>query len=158
MVVSVLCDMCKDSIKDAFFEMNKLPKKEPINFCKLYDNEGTTQVLLRSDYFINPTVWYLLFGLNLITSIPVTITRAPNGSERSGWYAQRLLQGHFFRDEQFPNKESIYFCKIYGNEGTSQLLLRSDHFINPTVWYPVFAVNFISNILVIISYHKGIQW
>ena len=41
MIVSVLCDMRKDSIKDTFFEMNKFPKKEPLNFCKPYDNEGT---------------------------------------------------------------------------------------------------------------------
>ena len=41
MIVSVLCDMRKDSIKDTFLEMNKFPKKEPLNFCKPYDNEGT---------------------------------------------------------------------------------------------------------------------
>ena len=74
MVVSVLCDMRKDSFKDNFFEMNKLPKKEPINFCKFYDNEGTTQLLLRSDHFINPTVWYFVFDLNFMTSIPMMIT------------------------------------------------------------------------------------
>ena len=56
MLVSVPCDMRKDSIKDTFFEKNEFPKKEPTGFCKTYDNEGTTQMLLRSDRFINPTV------------------------------------------------------------------------------------------------------
>ena len=57
MVVSVVpCDMRTDSFKDTFFEMSKFPMKEPINFCKFYDSEGTTQLLLRSDHFINPTI------------------------------------------------------------------------------------------------------
>ena len=34
MVMSVLFDMRKKSFKDTFFEMNKFPKKEPINFVK----------------------------------------------------------------------------------------------------------------------------
>ena len=67
-VVSVPCDIRKDSFKDSFFEMNKFPMKEPINFCKFYDNEGTTHLLLWSDHFINPTVWYLFFDLNFMTS------------------------------------------------------------------------------------------
>ena len=66
--------MCKDFFKEMFFEMNKFPKKEPINFCKFYDNEGATQLLLRSEHFINPTVWYLFFGLNFITSILVMMS------------------------------------------------------------------------------------
>ena len=41
MIVSVPCHMHKDSIKDTFFEMNKFPEKEPVNFCMPYDNEGT---------------------------------------------------------------------------------------------------------------------
>ena len=41
MIASVPCDMRKDSIKDTFFEMNKFPKEEPVNFCKPCDNEGT---------------------------------------------------------------------------------------------------------------------
>ena len=56
MVVSVLCDMRKDSFKDTFFEMNNFRNEEPINCCKFYDNEKTTQLLLRSDHFINPTI------------------------------------------------------------------------------------------------------
>ena len=40
MVVSIPCNMGKDSFKDTFFEMSKFPKKEPINLCKFYDNEG----------------------------------------------------------------------------------------------------------------------
>ena len=40
MIASVPCDMRKDSIKDTFFEMNKFPKDEPVNFCKPYDNAG----------------------------------------------------------------------------------------------------------------------
>ena len=74
MVVSALCDMRKDSLKDTFFEMNKLLKKEPIKFCRFYENEETSQLLSRSDHFINPIVWYLVFGLNCVTSIPVIIT------------------------------------------------------------------------------------
>ena len=65
MVVSVPCDMRKDYFKVTFFEMNKFPMKEPVNFCKFYDNEGTTQLLLQSDHFINATVWYLVFGIIL---------------------------------------------------------------------------------------------
>ena len=56
MLLSVSCDMCKDFFKERFFEMNKFPKKEPINFCKFSDNEGATQLLLRSDHSISPTV------------------------------------------------------------------------------------------------------
>ena len=74
MVASVLCDTRKDSFKDTFFEMSNLSKKEPINFCKFYDNEGTIQLLLQSDHFINHTVSYLVFGLNFMTSIPVMTT------------------------------------------------------------------------------------
>ena len=55
MVLSVPFDLRKDSFKDTFSEMNKFPKKEPINFCKCYDNEETTQVrsFHQSDHFIN---------------------------------------------------------------------------------------------------------
>ena len=55
MVVSVPCDMRKDSLINTFFKMNKFPKKEPINFCKFYDNEGNTQLLLQSEHFVNST-------------------------------------------------------------------------------------------------------
>ena len=56
MVFSVPFDMSKDNFKDTFFETNKFLKKEPINFCKFYDNERTTQLLLQSDHLINLTV------------------------------------------------------------------------------------------------------
>ena len=62
LVVSVPCDICKDSFKDTFFKMNKFPKKEPINFSKFYDNEGTTQLLLWSNHFISLTLCYLISG------------------------------------------------------------------------------------------------
>ena len=39
--------------------------------------------------------------------------------------------------------------------GATQLLLQSDHCINPTIWYLVLGLNFKTSILVIISYHKG---
>ena len=55
MVVSVPYDVRKGSFKETFFEINKSSKKEPINACKIYVNEGTTQLLLRSGHFINPT-------------------------------------------------------------------------------------------------------
>ena len=74
MTVRVPCDICKESIKDTYFEMDKFPMKEPINFCKFYDNERTSQLLLRSDHFIYPTVWYLVFGVNFMTSILVIIS------------------------------------------------------------------------------------
>ena len=74
MLLSVSCDMYKDFFKETFFEMNKFPKKEPINFCKFYDNEEATRLLLRSDHFINPTVRYLFFGQNFITSILVMMS------------------------------------------------------------------------------------
>ena len=45
----------KDSFKDTSLEMNRFSKKKAISFCKFYDNEGATQLLLRSDHFINPT-------------------------------------------------------------------------------------------------------
>ena len=66
--------MHKKSFKDTFFDMKTFPKKEPINFCKIYDNEGTIQLLFQSNNFINPTVWYLVFGLGFMTSIPVIRT------------------------------------------------------------------------------------
>ena len=45
---------------------------------------------------------------------------------------------------------------IMDNEGTIQLLLRFDHFINPTIRYLVFGVNVMTIILMIISHRKGI--
>ena len=74
MIVSLSCDIRKESIKDTFFEMNKFPKKEPINFCKFFDSEGTFQLLLRSDDLGNLTIWYLVLGLNFMTSILVIIS------------------------------------------------------------------------------------
>ena len=57
MVMGVPCDMRKNPFKDTFFEMNTFPKKKSISFYKFYDNEGaTTQLLLRSNHFINMTV------------------------------------------------------------------------------------------------------
>ena len=53
MVVRVPCDMRKDSFIDTPFEMNKFPKKEPINFCKFYYSEGATQLLLRVEHLTN---------------------------------------------------------------------------------------------------------
>ena len=66
MLLSVSCDICNDFFKETFFEMNKFAKKELKNFCKFYDNEGATQLLLRSDHFISPTVQYFFFDLNFI--------------------------------------------------------------------------------------------
>ena len=40
-----------------------------INFRKYYDSDGATQLLLRANHFVIPTVWFLLLGLNLITTI-----------------------------------------------------------------------------------------
>ena len=74
MLLSILCDMCKDFFKETFLKMNKFPKEEPMNSCKFYDNVGATQLLLRSDHFINPVVWYLFFGLNFIISILVMMS------------------------------------------------------------------------------------
>ena len=124
--------------------MNKLPKKKPINFCKFYDNEGTTQLLLRSKFYDQYSGDDNLLQEHLmVVSVPCDIR-------------EDSFKENFFEINKFPKKEPINFCKIYDNEGTTQLHLRSDHFINQTVWYLVFVVNFITSILVIISYHKGI--
>ena len=64
--------------------------------------------------------------------------------------------GHFFQDKEILKEEPINFCKLYDNEGTTQLPLWSDHFINPTVWHFVFGLNFMTINLVMISFHKGI--
>ena len=56
MVVRVSCDIGKGFLKDTSFEMNKFPKMKLLNFRKYYDSEGATQLLLRSDHFVNPTV------------------------------------------------------------------------------------------------------
>ena len=80
-------------------------------------------------------------------------TKASNSIERSVWYRQRLVQ--FFWIKPILKKESINFCKSYDNEGTTQLPLRSNHFINPTVWHLVFGLNFITSILLMTSFHKG---
>ena len=74
MIVSVPCDMRKESIKDTFLRWENLQKKNLLNFCKSYDNEETFELLLRYHHFINPTVWYLVFGLNFMASILVMIT------------------------------------------------------------------------------------
>ena len=73
-VFSVPRVVATNSFMDTFFEMKKFPKKELINFCKSYDNEETFQLLLQPDHLINSTVWYLVFGLNFLTSILVMIT------------------------------------------------------------------------------------
>ena len=64
-------DSFRDSFKEPTFEMKKFRKKKPMKFLKLYDSEGITQMLLRSQHFINPSVWYLVLGLNFITCILV---------------------------------------------------------------------------------------
>ena len=43
------------------------------------------------------------------------------------------LLGHFFQDKEILKEEPINFCKLYDNEGNTQLPWRSNHFINPTV-------------------------
>ena len=71
----------------------------------------------------------------------------------------RLLQafkGTSVEMNKFPKKEATKFCKLYDNEEDTQVLLRSEHFINPTVWHQIFGLNFMASILVMISYHKGI--
>ena len=105
MVVSIPCDIRKDSFKDSFFEMNKFPMKKPITLCKFYDNKGTTQLLLRFDHFINMTVGYLVFGVNFLTSILVIIS--------------------YYKCKNF--------CKFGDSEGATHLLLRSNHFVSSTV-------------------------
>ena len=55
-VVSVQCDISKGSFKDTSLEMNKFPKKVPVNFHKCYDSEGAIQLLLWSNRFVNPAV------------------------------------------------------------------------------------------------------
>ena len=51
------------------------------------------------------------------------------------WYHPEDIQtlGHFFQDKEILKEEPINFCKLYDNEGNTQLPLWSNHFINPTV-------------------------
>ena len=74
------------------------------------------------------------------------------------WHHPEKIQTlrNLFRDKQILKEEPINICKLYDNEGTTLLSLRSDHFINPTVWHLVFGLNFMTSILVMISFHKGI--
>ena len=108
MIVSVLCDMGKDSIKDTFFEMNKFPKEEPVNFCKPYDNEGTFQLLLQ----------YLITRTSMVVNVP-----CDTGKD----------QGTFFKMNKFSTKEPVSFCKFCDSEGATQLFLLSNHFVSSTV-------------------------
>ena len=60
-----------------------------------------TQLLLQSDHFINPSVWYLFFGLNFITSILVMISFHKGMVVSVPWYIDKhQTLGHFFRKEQ----------------------------------------------------------
>ena len=79
-----------------------------------------------------------------------------SSSMSATWHHPEKIQtlGHFLRDKQILKKEPINFCKLYDNE-TTHLPLRSDHFINPTVWHLVFGLNFITSILLMISFQKG---
>ena len=92
--------------------MKLILKKEPIHFCKLYGNEGTTQLPLRYDHFINPTVWHLVSGLNLITSILLMISfhkgKAVSVSCDTGKHWDTS-----FGMNKFSKKEPINFCKYY---------------------------------------------
>ena len=74
MIVTVPCDMRKELTKDTFFWTSKFPEKEPIDFCKSCDNDVTFLVVLQSNHFINPNVWFLVFDLHFMTSVLVKIT------------------------------------------------------------------------------------
>ena len=54
MVVTVPCDIGKHY--NTSFKMNKFSKKKHINFCKFYDSEGSTQLLLVPDHFVSLTI------------------------------------------------------------------------------------------------------
>ena len=66
---------------------------------------------------------------------------------------QKRLQGNVFWDEKISKEGNYIFCKFYDNEGATQLLFRSNHFISPTVWFLFFGLNFIASIPVMISFH-----
>ena len=87
-------------------------KQKPINFCKLYDNEGTTQLPLRSDHFINPTVWHLALGLNFITSILLMISFHKGKAVSFPCDVGKHLDAYFGMNK-FSKKEPIHFCKYY---------------------------------------------
>ena len=87
-------------------------KKELINFCKLYDNEGTTKLPLRSDHFISPTVWHLVFGLNFITSILLMISFHKGKTVTVPCDTRKHLDTSFGMNK-FSKKEPINFCKYY---------------------------------------------
>ena len=93
-----------------YFRM-KLIKKKPINFCKLYNNKGTTQLPLRSDHFSSIRLTSC-FGLNFITSILLIISfhkgKAVSVPCDIGKYWETS-----FRMNTFSKKEPIHFCKYY---------------------------------------------
>ena len=158
MVVSVLCDMYKDSFKGIFLEMNKLPKKGPINFCMFYDNEGTNQLLFavqsfhQSDHLISclSSKFYDQYSSDDdLSQEHLMVVSIPCDAHKDSF------KDTFLEMNKFTKKELINFWKFYDNEGTIQLLLWSDHFINPTIIYLIFGVNFITSVLVIISFSQG---
>ena len=81
-----------------------------------------------------------------------------NSSLSETWHHPEKVQTleHFFQDKQILKEEPINFCKLYDNEGTTQLPLRSNYFISPTVWHLVFGLNFMKNILVMMPFHNGL--
>ena len=105
------------------------------------------------------SIWQFFFSLHFTTSILVMMSYhksiPSNDSERSVWYMQRMYQRLFFENEPI-SKERTYKFLPDDNEGTFRLLLPSDHFINPTVWYLVLGLNFMTSIMVMITYHKDI--
>ena len=78
---------------------------------------------------------------NQYSSDNIFFTRASNSSECSVWYRQRLE--HFFQNEgnKFSKKEPVNFCKFYNSEGSTHLLLLSNHFVSLTIWFLLWGLN-----------------
>ena len=108
----VLSNICVIQAKATLFSNETNFKKEPINFCKLYDKEETTQLPLPSHHFINPTVSHLTFSLNFITSILLMISFHKGKAVNVPWDTGKR-QDTSFGMKKFSKKEPINFCKYY---------------------------------------------
>ena len=86
--------------------MKLILKKESIKFCKLCDNEGTTQLPLWSNHFNNSTVFNNPISILLMTSFH-------NSKAVSVPCDTGKHQDTSFKMNKFSKKGPINFCKYY---------------------------------------------
>ena len=79
-------------------------------------------------------------------------TKCHQQRTRSRSFSRKLLS----KLSNFQKREPVKFSKFYDSKGVTQMLLRSDHFINLNVWLVALGLNLMTSILVLICYHKGI--